>query len=305
MHLLLLLINRLGVMFLFMLMGAILFRKGKVTEEGSETLANLLITLILPCVILRSFLMEPTEQQVKYLIFSLLFSLLILFFSILTARVFFKKDAIAHFASAFSNPGFFGIPLICAVLGDSAVLYVAPFIAYLNILQSTYGVALLNKESKTVCMRKLLLSPFIISFVMGLLLFFLPITLPPILEDVITSSANLNTPVAMLVSGVYLAKVDLKTMVQNKQLYGISLIRLIITPIISLGLLSLLPQDFFMLKMCLLIAAACPVGTNVAVYAQLHKKDYCYAAESVVISTLFSAITIPIFVMAAQILWNI
>ena len=42
------------------------------------------------------------------------------------------------------------------------------------------------------------------------------------------------------------------------------------------------------MKLAVLLAAACPVGSNVAVYAQLHGKDYPYAVETVVLSTLFS-----------------
>lgn len=56
-----LLINKLLIMFLFMLIGAILFRKNIITETGSENLANLLIHLILPCVIINGFLTERTS----------------------------------------------------------------------------------------------------------------------------------------------------------------------------------------------------------------------------------------------------
>ncbi|MGN0141764.1 MAG: AEC family transporter [Roseburia sp.] len=305
MEILLLLIQRLLVMFLFILIGAALFKKGRITEKGSESLANLLITWILPCVIIRSFLIEPTGQQMRYLCYSLLLSFVLLIISILIAKVLFKKDAIANFAAAFSNPGFFGIPLISAILGDAAVLFVAPFIAYLNIFQCTYGVATLKKEKININAKTLLGSPFLIGFAAGLILFFLPVTLPQVLEEVVVSSANLNTPVAMLVLGVYLVKVDIKAMLHTRRLYNISLIRLVVIPLVCLGVLALLPTEFYQLKMCLLIAAACPVGTNVAVYAQLHGKNYGYAAECVVISTLLSAISIPAFVMMAQFIWNL
>lgn len=305
MEMFLLLAEKLCVMFLFIFVGAGLFKKGKITESGSESLANLLITLILPCVIIRSFLVVPTRQQIQYLFLSVCFSLLILILSIVIAKLLFKKDSIARFASAFSNPGFFGIPLISAVLGDAAVLYVAPFIALLNILQCTYGVAALKEEKLSINIRKLLSSPFILSFALGLFLFFFRIPLPQVIKNVITSSASLNTPIAMIVSGVYLAKVDVKAMLRTKVLYRISAVRLLLIPLAAIGLLSLLPPDFYEIKMCLLIASSCPVGTNVAVYAQLHRKNYCYAAQTVVISTLLSALTIPLFVMAAQIIWHL
>ena len=53
----------------------------------------------------------------------------------------------------------------------------------------------------------------------------------------------------------------------------------------------------------LLLAAACPVGSNVAVYAQLHDRDYPYAVETVVISTLLSVLTIPAVVWLSSLLW--
>lgn len=224
--------------------------------------------------------------------------------SITVARLFFQKDPIASFAAAFSNPGFFGIPLISAVLGDAAVLYAAPFIALLNILQNTYGVASLKGEKISINIGKLFSSPFVLSFGVGLLLFFTQIPLPAVIKDVINASAGLNTPIAMMVSGVYLAKADIKSMLHTKALFQVSFVRLILIPIFSAGLLSLLPSGFYEVKMCLLLASICPFGTNVAVYAQLHGKNYCYAAQTVVISTLLSVLTIPLFVMAVQGIWN-
>ena len=50
------------------------------------------------------------------------------------------------------------------------------------------------------------------------------------------------------------------------------------------------------MKIAILIASACPVGSNIAVYAQLYDSDYTYAVETVVVSTLLSIITIP-FIM--------
>ena len=57
------------------------------------------------------------------------------------------------------------------------------------------------------------------------------------------------------------------------------------------------------MKLALLLAIACPVGSNVAVYAQLHGKDYGYAVETVVISTLLSVVTIPAIAWLASQIW--
>ena len=69
------------------------------------------------------------------------------------------------------------------------------------------------------------------------------------------------------------------------------------------ALLSLLPAAYMEMKMAILIAAACPVGSNVAVYAHLHDRNYPYAVETVVISTILSLISIPLLMALAQMVW--
>ena len=67
---------------------------------------------------------------------------------------------------------------------------------------------------------------------------------------------------------------------------------------------ALFPASLNGMKTVLLIAAACPVGSNVAVYAQLHGKDYPYAVETVVISTALSLATIPLTVWVSSVIWG-
>lgn len=296
--------KRLASMMLFMLIGAFLYRKKYLSEEGSKGLGNLLIRLSLPCVILNAFQVEKTPERLRGLVLSIVFSAALLTAAILLARLFFAGDPIRHFAASFSNPGFFGIPLICAVQNADAVFYAAPFIACLNILQWTYGVAILTEKKSKTNWKNIIMSPFIIAFLLGIILFLARIDLPEILDVIVENSANMNTPLAMLVSGVYLAKVNLRFLLTSGKLYAVSAVRLIANAVVAGLILSLLPESWYTLKLCLFIAAACPVGSNVAVYAQLHGKDYVYAVETVVLSTLLSVITLPVAVSLVQYVWS-
>lgn len=303
MEILILLINKLFIMFSFMIIGVILFHKKIITEAGSECLASLLIHLVLPCVILNGFWVEQSAERVYGLIISILFSVLGLGISLVVAKIFFPKNPIDNFAASFSNPGFFGIPLIAAVLGENSIFYVAPFIACLNILQWTYGVSILKNEPIIVDLKKIIKSPFFISFMIGLLIFLVQPPIPSAIGTIINSSANLNTPLAMIVSGIYLAKANIREMFTKANFYIISFVRLIFTPAVCLLLLSAIPGNFFEIKLSLFLAIACPVGSNVAVYAQLHGKNYIYAVQTVVLSTILSLVTIPMWVFIIQYLW--
>ena len=299
------LVKQILQMFLLAGIGFLLFKGGKITLEGSKTLGNILIFGSLPAVIINGFRIERTAEHVSGLLWSALAALIVVMLSILISHFVFRKDGVAAFATSFANPGFFGIPLIVASLGQGAVFYAAPFIAFLNIGQWTYGVSRLNGQPvlQGFQPKKLIKAPFVIAILVGIFLFVTQIRLPEILSSCLSSVAALNTPLAMFTVGVYLAQTDLKIMLGRRSLYLISALRLLVIPGLSLLLLMLFPASMEQMRTVLLIVAACPVGSNVAVYAQLHNKDYPYAVETVVISTLLSIVTIPFILYLSSLIW--
>lgn len=302
----LILVKQILQMFLLAGIGYLLFKGGKISLEGSKTIGNILIYGSLPAVIINGFLIERTAEHVSGLLWSAAAALTIVLLSILISHFVFRKDGVAAFATSFANPGFFGIPLIVASLGQGAVFYAAPFIAFLNIGQWTYGVSRLNGQPvlQGFQPKKLIKAPFVIAILVGIFLFATQLPLPAIVENCLSNVAGLNTPLAMFTVGVYLAQTDLVKMFGRRTLYLVSALRLLVIPVLSLLILSLLPSSMHVMKTVLLIVAACPVGSNVAVYAQLHGKDYPYAVETVIISTLLSIVTIPFILYLSTLLWH-
>ncbi len=289
------LVKQILQMFLLAGLGFLLYKGKKIGPEGSRALGNILIYLALPATIINGFLVERTPEHLLGILISGAAAAVLLLLSIVVARTVFRKDDIAAFAAAFSNPGFFGIPLIIASVGQGAVFYVACFVAFLNIGQWTVGVSFLTGQPvlEGFRLKKLIRAPFMIAILCGLLLFLLQVPLPSIVTGCLSTVAALNTPLAMFTVGIYLAQTDLKRMLTRPSLYAVSAVRLALIPLLSIALLLLLPAYMRDMKMVLMVAAACPVGANVAVYAQLHGRDYPYAVETVVISALLSIVTIP------------
>lgn len=294
------LVNQILIMFLLAGIGFVLFRTGKISNEGSKCIGNILIYLVLPCVIIKGFLVERTGERIEGLLLSAVIAALVLLISVLVSGIFLRKDAIGIFAAAFSNPGFFGVPLIVAVISEDAVFYIAAFIGFLNLLQWTYGVSVMTGKKGRISGKELLKAPFFMAIMIGIILFLFEITLPAQIMTVLGNVTALNTPLAMFTVGIYLAQTDLKKMFQKKHVYLICFFRLCMIPLLCLGILWFIPEKYGDMKGAILIAAACPVGSNIAVYAQRYDKDYKYAVETVVISTLFSIITIPcVYMMLA------
>lgn len=295
----LILLAQLAVMFIYVAVGWWLRRVKLVTSENSAALTNLLLYVILPCVIMKSFLQEATAEKTAMLLWSMLLGALALGLAMLASFLIFRKNPVADFGSAFSNAGFMGIPLITAVLGGEAVFFIAGMVALLNILQWTYGQALLSGSTKELKPAGLLKNPMIISFVIGLLLYFLPVTLPAILTNAIGTIAGCNAPVAMVILGVLLGGVSFRTMFLSKDAWLTSLVRLLVIPVLTALLLKAFPFIQPDIRTAVLIAAAAPVGSNLAVYVQRQGGDSQSAAAIVCLSTIFSTVSMPLIMLLA------
>ncbi len=291
------------IMFLLAGIGALMFRSGKISLEGSKSIGSILVNLSLPAVIINGFLVERTPERITGLLLSALLAAVTLALAILAAWVCFRKDPMAQFAAAFSNPGFFGIPIILSCLDNGAIFYIAAYVAFLNLLQWSYGVSLLTGATENITPKRLLTAPFVIAIEIGAFFFLTGFPVPGILAKAVTHLANLNTPLAMFATGVYMAQTDPKKMVRKAVLYKISVVKLLVVPLLAMGMLALLPKAYFDLKLTLLIAAACPTGTNIAVYAQLHDRDFGYAVETVAVTTILSLLTLPLVTQLAIVLW--
>lgn len=287
-------------MFLYIAVGFALYRAGLVDREGSKSLANLLLYVILPSVIVNSFQVERTPEAVREVGISLLLGGGALVLSMVVAALLMGKHPLDNFSAAFSNAGFMGFPLVTAVLGSGATFYAAGFVALLNALQWTYGQWVLTGDRREISPKRVAKNPIVLALLAGLLLFFAGLPLPGVVKGAMSTLAGANAPVAMVILGVYLAQTDLKAMLVKPRLYLVSLLRLVGIPLLTLGLLWLVGGNYPRMAMALTLVAAAPVGSNVAVYAQKLDQDYTYAVELVCISTLLSIFTMPALAAVVQ-----
>jgi len=300
MELAIIVLNQTVTMFILMAVGYILYRLKIMTNHCSRELSKVLITVVIPAVIIKSYAVEFSQEKLYRLGMACLASVAALVTAIVISFFLYgNRRRIENFGAAFSNAGFVGIPLVSAVLGQEAVFYVSIYVALLNLLQQTYGVMVMTQSTAYIKPKKVAANPILVSLVIGLALFFLPVQLPGILSDCIGYVAGLNTPVAMLVLGIYLAQENIRDIFTDLRLYLSSAVRLLIVPLVTVGVFLLLPIPTD-IKMVELIAAATPIGSNVAVFAQLHDLDYGYAAKLVCNSTILSIFILPIVVWIAS-----
>ena len=290
-------LRQIVIMFVYMAIGGLLFKKGLITKEGSKSLANLLLYVVLPCVVVKSFCVARTPERTSGLLVSFLAALGILLLAMVVSHLLFKKNPIDDFGAAFSNAGFMGFPLVAAVQGSEAIFYAAGFVALLNALQWTYGQSLISGDPSYRSPKAILKNPLVLSLLLGMLIFCLEIPVPAIASDLLAALSALNAPLAMVILGVYLAQTDAKTLFNDPHLYVVAAARLVLIPLLTALVLKLLPAQYASIATTLVIVAAAPIGSNVAVYAQKLGKDYAYAVRGVCLSTLLSAVTMPLLML--------
>lgn len=296
------LLKQLMIMSIFICIGYILFKKKMITVNGSKELSNLLLYIVLPAVIINSYNVKSTPERVEGIIISFIVSLIALILSIcVCALVYGKRKKIEHFGVSFSNAGFMGIPIATAIIGNENVFYISAFVALLNILQWTYGVVVMTESKDCIKLDKLIKNPILIAMVIGLSIFFLQIPVPEVATKTISSLASLNAPTAMIILGVYLAQTDIKSVFVGKEMYITSFIRLVFIPVFTLLMLYFLPINQN-IKLAVIIAASAPIGSNVAVFAQIYNLDYKHAVKTVCLTTILSVISMPFIISGAFLL---
>ncbi|MBR4162329.1 MAG: AEC family transporter [Solobacterium sp.] len=296
-----LLAKQILMMFLLMAVGIILYKRKMVTDQGSKELGTILLYVVIPSVVIKTFCIEKTSEKVLELTHSFVLAAAAMLIAVVVSMVMFgKKNGVSCFSSSFSNAAFIGIPLITGTLGSEAVFYISMMIVLVNLLQWTLGVFFLTGDKSAMSVKKIITNPIVISVLIGLLIFLSGIKVPDMAITVLNTITGMNTPLAMVVSGIYLAQANIMDMLKRNENYLVSVCRLLIIPVLTVLVLKVMPVGNTTMKMAILIACASPVGSNVAIFARQYDKDHKMAIEQVCMSTVLCLLSLPLVAMLAS-----
>lgn len=291
-------------MFLLMILGYVIYKKGWIDSVGTKQISNLLIMVIAPIIMINTFQREFSFELLKQLGLTFIFSFISMIIGFIIAKIIFKKDqGLEQFATTFSNAGFIGIPLVQSILGNESVFYLSAYLVCFNVLNWTYGIYLLTGKKEAISLKQAMVNPATIASIIGIFLFVFSVKLPSVILNTFNSIGNINTPLAMIVLGVYIAQCNIKTVFNDYRVYFTSFISLVIIPIVMVFALLLIPEKYNEIKTVILIATSAPVGVSVAIFAQQYGSDYEYGSRIISLSTFLSLITIPIIITLSNIIW--
>lgn len=291
--------QQVAILFLLIFIGAVAAKTGVLRAEGKLALSNLLLYIVVPAMVINSYMMEFSEEILRNLLAAFGLSVLAIFIGTaltlaLTAR---KKDsraAIFRFACIFSNAAYMGFPLISALFGSEGLMYASAYFTVFNILLWTFGYGLASGSSSVrEVAHSLLRTPVLYAMIVGLAVYLLQIPVPEIISQPIELLSNVNTPLSMLITGMLIASGDLKSIVRDRQIWQIAGVRMLLIPAVCLIVFGLLGFGGMAAQVVCLLEC-CPTAAVTSVFAVQFGHDERFAAGTVVLTTLLSIITLPL-----------
>lgn len=288
--------------------GFIFIKTGFLKENAIPVLSKVLLYFCQPCLSIYSLqkVVYSDKLFINMLIFLAISAFLQIGLILILFAVYHKKSAearyrIAMVSPALGNVGFLGIPLLEALLPNNpeAVAFAAMFIITLNITSWTLGAFLITGDKAFVKPKKILLNPPVLTLFISLPLFFTKTVLPTPLMNFITVPAKFTTALCMIILGMRFASADLKKMFTEPTVYISTTIKLVIFPLTAFLITHWLPIDYVM-KVTIYILCCCPSATVILALSEInHSGGQIYAANTILMSTLFCMISIPLLLLLA------
>jgi len=298
------------VAILFLLMGVgFVCRKRRILDDlSSKGVIDVLILFVTPCVIVDAFLRPFDPLMMKELGIAFLVAvaghLVVIALACLLVRHWADgTQRVLRIAAVFSNAGFIGIPLEQAILGDRGVFFGVSYIIVFNLFIWSWGYAVMRGRAsgKGLPVRVMLVNPGTVGLSAGLLAFLLPWGLPDMVRVPIHALAGMNTPLAMIVIGYYLAGARLGPVLRMRAAHVSAAIRMVVCPLLVTAALypfrRSLDRD---MMLALVIASAAPVAAMVSMFAAKFDRDVDASVGLVSGTTVLSILTLPPVVALAM-----
>lgn len=285
-----------------MLVGYIGARRGMLGPDFARGASKLTLNVFMSATILQSVINNPPELSGAELAYTLLVCFLVLALgyvvsAVITRMLPLKKEQAPLFELLVSvmNPMFIGIPVAELLLGSQGVFYIALSNVFFNLLLFTYGVWRLKAGEKNKLRWKDIVSAPLVVTLLSLVIFIFRLPCPALIRDVLATASPATIPLSMVVIGASLGRVSPKEAFQEKSLYLVALLRLLVMPLLTWLLFFVLPVDP-VLRAAMIIMSACPSGVIMSILCVQYEKDAEYASKGILLNTALSMLTIPLIV---------
>ncbi len=295
-----------AVLLLTAVPGYVMIKKKMLSEECISGFSKVLLFVCQPCLAVYTF--KSAEYSPEKLadigIFALL-SVGIMLLMLSAAYLVLRKKCkdpvyrIMTIATSFANCAFFGIPVIEALMPEQApgmIIYTTVFAVVMNVSGWTLGSAIIAQDPKYISPKKIFINPAMIGTAVALILFVTELPIQADLMSMITILGKMCSPLSMLIMGMRLATMKFLPMFTDLRIYLTVAVKQLVMPAVAFLAVAFLPLSLE-LRSAFFIICACPAASIVLNFAEIIGEGQREAANTVLLSTILSIVTMPIMMM--------
>lgn len=311
-----------AVFIIFALIGAGVFASQRkwVSEQAASAFPKLIINLTLPGTVVYSLYSNFTRQRLVEAWLPLLIVFVILPLSYALGAVFARvfrieptRRGVFTVLFSFSNSMFIGFPVAQALFGDSGMPY-AVFYYLANTtcfwVLGNYAIRAdadrINGRTSRFKLRdalgKLISAPIVTIAVMFAVIFS-GLKLPDFVVTTARYLGGATTPLSLIFMGSMIYQMGFSGMKWEKSVLPVLLGRFVLIPALCFGVCLLAGQvfepfdEFALMRNVYTIQTGLPAMMQTSIIAGLYGADMQYATKNVFYTTLFSLITIPVYMI--------
>ena len=315
-------LNILAVTFPFfalVLCGYVATRRALLPQAAIPGLNTFVLYFALPCMLYRFGAGTPIAQLLDGSLMAVYLLCALLIVGITVAVTLHRANrprrgvgwndaAFGALVAAFPNTGFMGVPLLVALLGAQAAGPAIVTIVIDMLVTSSLCIALSRLDgadehgaarAAKLALRGVVVNPLPWSIALGALASALDFSLPKPVMGTVGLLADAASPVALFTIGAVLARSQMNSVSRTllADYVPVALIKLIIHPLlvggVGLGAMALgLPLERFTLTVVVLVAAL-PCASNVAMLAERFGADNGRIARIILLSTVLAFFSFP------------
>lgn len=305
-------LEQMGRILLFLVVGFGMNRLHILPKGAGAGVSKLVTVLFLPALVININMTEFDPMQVSS--YSRLVLLGAFLWLVVTLAVFpvarklsggdYLERGVYLYGLSFPNTGAVGTPLVLALLGTAGLFQFNLFLLPVSIMTYAWGVGLfLDTERKNPIKRFLVntFNPVFISMVIGLTLGAVGAKdwMPTIVTEALGDLSACYIPVSLLMAGYTVGDYPLKEVFNRQKSYAFTLLRLVVIPLVAVGIGWFIGVDKVTATL-IVLSFASPSGMNVVVFPAAYGRDCKTGASIVLLSSLGAILTVPLLYALVQ-----
>lgn len=290
---------KMAMLVLIMLLGYLCARIGITGPEFNQRVTPLMVKVLLPATILNSVLSVPDFSGRELLDYILVMTVMVAlqmlpaWFLPRLMRTRSEDVGATRLVTAFGNVGFVGLPVVAAIFGDEMVFFASLCNIPFNLALYSCSAAQLSPDGGRVRWQDVLNAP-VIATLLSVVLLLSRVHVPGVLADTISSVSGVTIPLSMLVIGTSLGGISVRAVLTDWRVYVVSAVRLLVCPLLTW--LVLRPFAAGALLGIPVLMAACPSAMLVTALCLQYGRSDAFASKCIFLSTILSAVTIPLLI---------